>query len=692
MPRHSIGSSRPPVPGQGGRGRRVLSTIGGKLSAAIAIAVAIGLFAMVGLQTRQHQRQLDHQLAIGNEWMTRLLADQLSGAIRFAKTDSIERAYGDLVASADSSVAGLATYANDGKQLTEYHAPGRAVVDAAALSDLARQVRERGSVVRARRTDHELVAVPVVVGDNKTVVGSVVIAWDLSRFKAEGRRGFVQTALLAAAICAGLVGLIVVLVRAIVSRPLAEMTTAMASLAKNDTSVVVPGLVRTDEIGAMAASVQVFKENAVEKRQMIAEQDALKAKVEEERRAAMAALAVTFEADVNAIVDGLVAGAGEMQSTSHTMSATAEETGRQATAVASASEQASANVETVAAAAEELAASIREIARQISQSAAMSRAAAEQALSTQSEVRNLANAAEKIGTVVDLINDIATQTNLLALNATIEAARAGDAGKGFAVVAQEVKTLANQTAKATEEISAQIAAVRTEIGGTVTAIEAITETIGQIDHIAAAVAAAVEEQQAATAEIARNVEQASLGTREVASNIAGVTEAADQTGASAAQVLATAGALNRQAEKLTAAMAKFITEIRGASLNDVELIDAVKQDHIGFTRKVLDAMDGRVHVAAESLNDHLRCRLGRWSEKAGEDVRRLPAYKQLLDPHARVHASGRRVLECLEAGDRQGAQQAAEALKKASAEVLSTLSALKEQLVAKESMCAKIAA
>jgi methyl-accepting chemotaxis protein len=259
-----------------------------------------------------------------------------------------------------------------------------------------------------------------------------------------------------------------------------------------------------------------------------------------------------------------VASAGEMQSTSQAMSATAEETGRQATAVAAASEQASANVQTVASAAEELATSIREIAGQIGRSATMTREAAAQAGRTQGEVRNLAEAAEKIGAVVDLINDIAAQTNLLALNATIEAARAGDAGKGFAVVASEVKSLANQTAKATEEIAAQISAVRGEIGGTVGAIEGIAGTVRQIDEIAAAVAAAVEQQEAATSEIARNVEEAARGTQEVTSNIAGVTQAAGDTGASAAQVLDAARVLSEQSAAMRRAVETFLGEVKAA--------------------------------------------------------------------------------------------------------------------------------
>ena len=262
-------------------------------------------------------------------------------------------------------------------------------------------------------------------------------------------------------------------------------------------------------------------------------------------------LADDFETNVKSVVDTVSAASTEMQATAQAMSATAEETNRQSTVVAAASEQATNNVQTVASAAEELSASVSEISNQVSQSTKIARAAVEKATGTNAQIQELATAAQKIDEVVKLISDIAAQTNLLALNATIEAARAGDAGKGFAVVASEVKSLANQTAQATDEIAAQISAVQSATTSSVSAIEEITKVIKEINEISNAVAAAVEEQGAATQEIARNVQEAATGTREVSSNISGVTQAASETGTSAQQVLEAAGELSRQSEGLS---------------------------------------------------------------------------------------------------------------------------------------------
>jgi methyl-accepting chemotaxis protein len=249
----------------------------------------------------------------------------------------------------------------------------------------------------------------------------------------------------------------------------------------------------------------------------------------------------------------------ELQSTAQSMAATAEETSRQSQSVAAAAEQATSNVQTVAAAAEEMAKSIEEIGRQVTQSATIAGRAVEEAERTNGSVAGLAEAAQKIGEVVELISDIASQTNLLALNATIEAARAGDAGKGFAVVASEVKSLANQTAKATEEIAAQIAGMQDATKGTVTAIKGISSTIGEISEIAAAIASAVEQQSAATQEISRNVQEAATGTQDVSANIASVNQAASETGKSAGDVLTAAQELSRQGDRLREEIDRFLT-------------------------------------------------------------------------------------------------------------------------------------
>jgi methyl-accepting chemotaxis protein len=349
-----------------------------------------------------------------------------------------------------------------------------------------------------------------------------------------------------------------------ISRPVVSMTAAMTKLAAGDLTVEIPAQGRRDEIGEMAGTVQVFKESMAETERLRAEQEAMKKQAEIDKVAAMNKLADEFEASIRGVVNGVASAATELQATAQAMSATAEETNAQATTVAAASEQASNNVQTVATAGEELSSSISEIGRQVGEAGTITRRAVAQAERTSAQIITLSEAGQKIGDVVQLINDIAAQTNLLALNATIEAARAGDAGKGFAVVASEVKNLATQTAKATEEITAKIAEMQSATRDSSVAIQSIAETIGQIDEISTAIAAAIEEQGAATQEIANNVQQAARGTQDVSSSIVNVTQAASETGAAAEQMLSSAGDLSKQGETLREKVDVFVARVRAA--------------------------------------------------------------------------------------------------------------------------------
>jgi methyl-accepting chemotaxis protein len=349
-----------------------------------------------------------------------------------------------------------------------------------------------------------------------------------------------------------------------ISRPVINMTGAMSSLASGDKTVAIPGTDRSDEIGAMSQAVQVFKDKMIEADRLRAEQEEAKKTAEARRKADMMKMADEFEAAVGSVVKTLASSATELHAAAETMQGTAQEASKQSQTVAAGAQEATANVQTVAAAAEELSASVQEITRQVSESTRIANGAAAEAAQTNSQVKVLDEAAKKISDVVGLINDIASQTNLLALNATIEAARAGEAGKGFAVVASEVKTLANQTAKATEEIAAQITGIQQAAQGSVQAIANIGKTIESINVIATTISAAVEEQSASTQEIARNVQQAAQGTSDVSSNIVHVNKAADDTGAAATQVLASARDLSKQSETLRAELGRFLGVIRAA--------------------------------------------------------------------------------------------------------------------------------
>ncbi len=362
----------------------------------------------------------------------------------------------------------------------------------------------------------------------------------------------------------GVSGMIALLTARGIATPIQGMTAAMGKLAGGDTLTVVPGVGRADEIGEMAGAVQVFKDNMIEADCLRAEQAQSEARAAAQRKADMHSLANQFENAVGEIIETLSSSSTELEAAANTLTKTAESTQELSTVVSAASEEASANVQSVASASEEMSSSVNEIGRQVQEAARIAGAAVEQAQKTNDHVTALSQAAARIGDVVELINTIAGQTNLLALNATIEAARAGEAGRGFAVVASEVKALAEQTAKATGEISHQIAGIQSATQDSVIAIKEISGTIDRISEISSTIASAVEEQGAATQEISRNVTQAAQGTQQVASSIADVQRGASETGAASSQVLVSAQTLSNDSARLKTEVDQFLATVRAA--------------------------------------------------------------------------------------------------------------------------------
>lgn len=447
-----------------------------------------------------------------------------------------------------------------GKKLAEFDAgAAKAAADAISSGHTA-----TSTAADADGQTWHYVAVPVVAGmtAEKWATVAAVPAGALSAAASETTWNVITQAVVSTLLCAAI---LYGLMRVLVGNPLQALGRTVDRMAGGDYDANVVEAARSDEVGSIGQAIVHFRDNLKAKAIADAENEsALRQKSEKDRRSTMSRLANEFEAAVGSVVNRVSSAASQMQNAAQSLTATADEAARQSASVASATEEAAKNVHVVASASGQLASSISEISSQVVQSTSIAGQAVAKARETDGRIRSLVSSAQKVGEVVTLIQAIAEQTNLLALNATIEAARAGDAGKGFAVVASEVKSLANQTAKATEDISAQIATIQEATQDSAEAIHSISTTIEDMSSIAQSIAAAVEQQGAATQEISRNVHEAARGTDEAAHSINGVNRATNETGAAASEVLATAADLSEQSQTLQSEVAGFLVRVRAA--------------------------------------------------------------------------------------------------------------------------------